>query len=261
MRKLGWWLDIGANRGQFVSDAVSAAAVGTPILAVEPIPELAEMLARKFDGVVVEPVAIDLVPGTASLNVSRVGDWGISSLRNLQNVTDENVWRGRTDLRFTDVIEVSTVPLITLFERHSIESVDFIKIDVQGKDIDVLDSAGDRLKIIHSGVLEVSAVDAHSLYRGSPTLVDAITYLTARNFDVVKVKPNDPGCGELNVWFVRKGYSGGHWFKTIGIDNTALYTENDYRYALREITNRLLLGELATRVSRRIRRLASVRKP
>lgn len=61
-------------------------------------------------------------------------------------------------------------------------SPDFLKMDVQGAELDILDGMGNSLKSVRWIYLEVSFV---SLNEGSPLFADVFSYLTMKGYSIV----------------------------------------------------------------------------
>lgn len=76
---------------------------------------------------------------------------------------------------------VATVPLSHVLEAWlGGRRVDYLKIDAQGADLDILESAGDLLKNIHSVSVEVPSDDALRKYQGELGCTDALRELDRR---------------------------------------------------------------------------------
>ena len=119
------FVDIGANRGQILREAVRLAPAGRHV-AFEPIPALADELARSFPGVDCRRLALGASPGVAEFcHFTSLDGW--SGLRRSPEISDE---RGRPE--YIEV-QVSTLDA-ELGERRP----GVIKIDVEGAELDVL---------------------------------------------------------------------------------------------------------------------------
>lgn len=198
-------LDVGANEGDF---AVEVAALNPELLVIafEPIPQLAnhiEARARKLglDNLVVRPEAILDIPGSLTLNIANHADMGVSSLLkfNRANIELDDYWRTRTDLYHEEQIDVPVARLDSILDELQVGNVVFLKIDAQGVDLKVLDSLGTyRPK---AGMLESATTRSKALYFDEPDLTEALGKLREDDFIVWDIKPNDPACAEVNVFF------------------------------------------------------------
>ena len=72
-------------------------------------------------------------------------------------------------------LHVETIRLDRFAAEHGIGPVDFIKVDVQGADLDVLKGAGDLLNAVSGVLCEVEFIE---LYSGQPLFGDVDRYLT-----------------------------------------------------------------------------------
>lgn len=204
-------LDVGANNGDFIFP-LAARLPSMSFLGIEPIPELFDHLEAKrtelnLQGVRFRRLAIDETPRRARFNVARHADLGVSSLLdfNTDSLKRNEYWQGRSDLYFDEEIEVDVVRLDTLMEEAGFDHVSFIKIDAQGVDLKVLASLGKYLGAVDGGMLEVSTTRSSVLYHDEPLLRDVLEFLDAHGFEPYAIKPNDPACAEVNVYFNRKG--------------------------------------------------------
>ncbi len=204
-------LDVGANSGEFMIP-VASRLPGVPVLGIEPIPELLQLLQLKketlgLDNVQLHGVAIDIAPRQAQFNVARHADCGVSSLLEFDKnaLASNNYWATRSDLYFDETIEVEVVRLDSLLERAGFDHVSFIKIDAQGLDLRVLESMGRFLESLDGGMLEASTTRSSALYQEEPLLHDVLNFLQAKGFEPNAIKPNDPACAEVNIFFNRKG--------------------------------------------------------
>lgn len=101
---------------------------------------------------------------------------------------------------------VGTIRLDTFINLAGIQAVDYLKIDAQGMDLEVVRSAGNRLKDIHQICLECD-VSPHPLYRGASTKSETIEFLESRGFALIGVLPQSDG-KEENLTFENKAARG-----------------------------------------------------
>ena len=127
-------LDIGANQGLYTILASERVGSKGRVFAFEPVPEASKKLRRNLrlnrcQNVVVAPVAIGADEGLAKLFVCLGGRDCYSSLRRPPNE------------RETMAIRVPITTLENYTSSRNIDVVDFVKLDVEGAERDVLRGA------------------------------------------------------------------------------------------------------------------------
>jgi FkbM family methyltransferase len=200
--------DVGANDG---SSCIKFAENFPPatVYAFEPTPKLVSDLLKKTEYIPtyhVIPNAVSDVEGKATFYIagSEGCDWGCSSLNNFSDDLDKT-WPGREDFKVTDKIEVDVIRLDTFIKKNNIPRIDYLHVDVQGRDLEVLMSLGDEIGIVRNGVIEMATHADVKLYKEQKyTLVDAIKFLNTNGFMIQAIQPNDIFCNEVNVHFVKR---------------------------------------------------------
>lgn len=129
------------------------------IFTFEPTIELfTEVLYPKFrnnKNVKIFPFAIDSNDGFTKFNVAGQADWGCSSLYEFSDDIHEK-WPGRPDFKVTHSYLVPTISLFNFCKAYDIEEIDFLWIDTQGNDFNVLKSLREKIKNVKAGRCEVS---------------------------------------------------------------------------------------------------------
>jgi FkbM family methyltransferase len=199
--------DVGANNGSSFLDQARANK-DLVVWAFEPTPKLAADLIEKTKDLpnyhVVQKAVSD-VAGQATFYIAGSDgcDWGCSSLNHFNDNLDQT-WPGRTDFRVTDQVNVEVIRLDSFVEELGLTRIDHLHVDVQGKDLEVLKSLGDKLSIVASGVIEMASSEEVKLYKDQKyVLADAIKFLNENGFRVHRIEPNDVKCNEVNVYFFR----------------------------------------------------------
>ena len=202
-------IEVGAFDG---SDTLLYHSKGYRIFAFEPKRDLYSELVRKttgVEGITVIDRAVCLLNGVVHFNVCRRG--GASSiLRFKDNETlDEHWGPDRDDIRYSgETYDVQATRLDTFIEEYGLQSeiIDFIHIDAQGVDIDVLKSLGRYLENLKAGVMEVASSTESAIYvsQTDNTLDNATVWLVQNGFQIDSVKSNDRRDCELNIRFSRR---------------------------------------------------------
>lgn len=174
------WLDVGAHEGQRTLEHAKADPSLT-VYAFEANPQIAARTIGAAPNFNVLAMAVWSRDGFAQFHVNAYE--GASSLLAL----DEDVrrqWVGGEVLKEQCEIWVPTVRLDTFLAAMGIRAVDWLKIDAQGADFDVLLSAGSRLRDIREITIEV-ATTAVPLYQGASDKTTIVDFLAAHGFELV----------------------------------------------------------------------------
>lgn len=148
------YVDVGANRGQILAEAVRVAPHGRH-LAFEPIPSVAADLARTFPGVDCRQLALGARSQTAEFcHFRKLEGW--SGLRRSPEISDE---RGDP--------EYITVTVSTLDAEIGEQTPAVIKIDVEGAELDVIEGARTLIAGVRPMILFEHVASAAVLYGSS----------------------------------------------------------------------------------------------
>lgn len=199
------YFDVGANNGDTM--AHHANDPDSIVYAFEPTPYLArrlEGLAERYAGryVVVEK-AVSEAPGVARFRVDGQADWGCSSLCEFNDNLKET-WPGRNDFAVTDEIEVEVIALGDFVAEKGIESIEYLHVDAQGKDLEVLMGLRDKISIVKAGCIEMPTRHETKLYKDQKYVAaDAVDFLKERGFEITSESSNDVYNNEVNIYFAR----------------------------------------------------------
>lgn len=198
-------LDIGSFDG---SDSLPSHRNGYTVYAFEPKEDLYMNLVHKTRGLDryhVIKKAVSLVDGDVDFNICVAG--GASSILPFKSDDDLNThWTSvRQDIHFANQsYRVNSTRLDTFLEEYNLTTVDidYIHIDAQGVDLDVLKSLGKYIRNVKSGVLETCYSLEKAIYSTQKdTVKDVQLWLIQNNFVIDKVVPNDNTMCECNVYF------------------------------------------------------------
>lgn len=183
-------IDGGANRGSF-TDAFLQLHRPERLVLVEAIPDLAEKLRARYGGkpgISVASVALSDKKGEAHFEINRS-----EASSSLLPIDPRNTaWFSR-DLRVARTVRVPTMTLPALMEEQGLETVDLLKLDLQGAERFVLTggtAALDRVRVIYTEIF------FEQLYTGAWLFWEMNEFLTGRGFKL---------CGLSNIVHARDG--------------------------------------------------------
>ena len=194
-------LDVGANVGQWAHRVRSCGWAGR-LISFEPlptaIPELQELAERDPLWEVV-PVASGSVDGSALLNIAEQGG-AASSLYEIHGETQRLAPNAKSSSRVS-------IPIRRLDTSATVSSHDrlFLKMDVQGHELEVLRGAERLYPQIYGLEVEASLVP---VYKGQPGFMDIVVACQDLGFRPVQMDPEfvDPETSQLlqiNILFCR----------------------------------------------------------
>jgi FkbM family methyltransferase len=182
-------LDIGANVGYYATLLVSLVGPDGHVLAVEPHPLARSVLQRnlKLNGF----GWCDSVQAAASNHSGRV----VLHVRK-----GEHAWSSIGYVSNADTITVSSVRLEDLCRSYDIQHIDFVKIDVEGHELEALMGLGSYLVRNRPPILaEVSNVFHKANSKPSAELVD---WVISRGYERVTIPGWPRGTLRPNVLFL-----------------------------------------------------------
>ena len=177
-------VDGGANRGAF-TDALLQLHRPERLVLVEAIPELAEKLRARYaghPGISIVSAALSDRNGEAQFEINR--SEASSSLLPIDPRNSE--WFAR-DLRVARTVQVPTMTLPALMEAEQLQTVDLLKLDLQGAERFVFtggESVLDRVRVIYTEVF------FEQLYAGAWLFGEMNGFLSARGYKL---------CGLSNI--------------------------------------------------------------
>jgi FkbM family methyltransferase len=197
-------IDVGANDGKMALH-YARYEPKTFVIAFEPVPVLAEKIKEEsshLNNFMLIEKGVGDYDGFANLNISAespYADYGCSSILSFSDKANTE-WSNRPDFRFIGATKIELVRLDTFIKDYGIPQIDYIKIDTQGYDLKVLESAGEFIKIIKEGVMEAGAKD-DILYKGQNTQLESVSFLQAKGFEITNIESNDVHTNEVNIYF------------------------------------------------------------
>ena len=197
-------VDVGASVG-LLSTYMAKISKGNIVYAIEPLSDIAESI-EKLPNTTVICRAIcsqEKIPASGKRIFKRMKWTELSTLNEVKTKIDAEINAGYLEGIEVDLeTEVKCSTLEDLIREFSISTVDFLKIDTQGNDLEVFLSAGIFLKNVKLAVLEFPYISEKSMYEDEIDLLSALKELSKYNFFPVRVIPN--GAAECNL-FIRNG--------------------------------------------------------
>ena len=192
-------VDVGASKGEFVNFLNKLADI--PALRIHAKEPISESLHRVSSNITKHNIGIGLKNETASLNIYSNSE--LSSFSKIKKDYDKNIWKHHAEgfnLKENRKIQVKTLEKFMI--ENSISEIDFLKVDIQGFDIDVIRSAKSSINKIKSFVVEVSYGEQYKLYEKNNSIDDLLSFVNSNNFFIYRIIPN--GAGECNVFCINK---------------------------------------------------------
>jgi FkbM family methyltransferase len=190
------WIDVGAHLGEGSLEA----ALANPqllVFAFEPNWDLARQIMGKAANFVVLPIAVSDKDGIAYFHLSASD--GSSSLTTMEDAGLAH-WKD-FGLTVQKTIPVPTMRVDTFMKAAGLRGVDYLKVDAEGVDLRVVQSAGDRLRDIRRIKLEVDTAPDR-LYRGAPGHDAVLAFFQANGFTLTETETQNSGRQE-NLTFTR----------------------------------------------------------
>ena len=171
--------DVGANIGQYTLLASKLVGKTGRVYAFEPSPVVLKRLKYHLemnheDNVELVCKAVSDRSGTADFyQANESGNQGVGSLLPAES------YRARA--RANEAIEVDTITLDDFCEKHGVDHIDVLKVDVEGFDLDVLKGA-EKVLSRSPRVVVLAEVEPLNLAQRGLTYNDFIQYMHERGF-------------------------------------------------------------------------------
>jgi FkbM family methyltransferase len=174
--------DVGASRGNYAEGYIK---IFSPckIFCFEPLADCIVALKSRFinnSSVETHQLALSDKTGSADFFCNALDE--TSSLLPFSPAAEMN-WEG-VDIHTNNSIPVECITLDDFLEKHAIQQVDILKIDVQGAEMAVLRGAekaldAGRIKVIF---FEIITCDT---YKNQPAIQDYLKFLDSKNYGLV----------------------------------------------------------------------------
>ena len=159
----------------------------------------------------------------------------VSSLNQFSKNIDKT-WPGYREAHCTVIkkIEVKGITLEKYCIDNEIKKINYLHIDTQGSDLQVLKGLKNKLKIVDQGVLEAAVDEDTSLYETNHTIDETKKFLYFNNFEISKIENVDKNIDkEKNIYFNKKNLN----------TNFKINKKYNIRYYKRLVSNRLSLKD------------------
>ncbi len=165
--------DIGSNLGnysEYISDIFYKREIS--IHSFEPIKELLKSQKIKSGNLIKNNVAVSENNGVIKFYERDISSQ--SSLYEFSNLENDKIVKS---------YDVKTINLIDYMEKHSIKNIDILKLDVEGKELDIIKSLAKGFKDI-----DIKIIKIESAYRGHnqdsfSNLLEIYAILNSNNYE------------------------------------------------------------------------------
>lgn len=167
------------------------------VYAFEPNKDMASKYTNLPNNYKIIYKAVSNFTGTATFNISN--EFTCSSLKQFTSLADE------LNYKHIKTVEVPVIRLDEFLEENNVDLVDYLVVDAQGADYEVIEGLGHKLDIIKKGQVESMAIDdPDTLYEGQKDY-HSLVNLLGNGFDF-RIINNDGGLGnrEINLIFIKK---------------------------------------------------------
>ena len=190
-------IDAGAHIG---ADSVELARMfpTSKVHSFEPVPEIYSFLrhnTRKYSNIQCFDIALSSETGITRMYVSSGGSDASSSLQKPADHLADHA-----DVSFEKIIEVQTLSLDDWAAKNRIDRIDFMWLDMQGHELEVLKASTKILPTVKAIHTEVSL---KKTYENAPLYKDFRKWLEDKGFRV-EIEAIPQGADMGNVLFVKK---------------------------------------------------------
>jgi len=183
--------DVGANRGQYRDLLREHVAFKGPIISFEPMPSaVADMEKKRVNdhGWYIRPIALDRFAGTAAFNI--MANDKFSSFKS-PNTDEYDKLAKANSVQSVIAVEKSTLSAeIDRFKTQLGFKRPFLKMDTQGNDVAVVESAGNQILLFVGIQGELSV---RKLYKDTLYFNEVIAYYEAKGFSLSSIFDNNAG--------------------------------------------------------------------
>jgi len=196
------WIDVGAHKAAMYTLPSVEKFPDLGVIAFEPMFDMWGQLFMTKHHERLYPVPAAITPEDGTISFRRATTDMCSSIKEVDPDAKNFKWPGGcTGTNFQ--VTVPSLTLETVIDMLPFQTVEFLKVDAQGADFEVVKSAGKNLYRIVSFVVEIQT---KPLYKDSATEEQFVDYFQSRGFKMIKKKFQNKQESEANMLFLNTRY-------------------------------------------------------
>ena len=187
-------------------------------------------IGRKLNNYKIHNVAVSNKSNLSNFYIAK--NPTVSSLHKFSKNLDKS-WPGyrETHCHTIKKVKVKTITLKKFCNDNKIKVINYLHVDTQGSDLNVLKGLGNLIRIVKQGVIESSISQKSSLYQNNHTLKQVKKFFKKINFSIKKIEPIESSVGnEVDIYYQNKKFKD---FEDLKIK----YNERYYHRVLDNRTN------------------------
>ena len=132
----------------------------------------------------------------------------VSSLHKFSKNIDKT-WPGFREIHCPIIkkVKVKTITLKKFCNDNKINIINYLHVDTQGNDLNVLKGLGNLIGIVEQGVIESAISKKNSLYQNNHTLAEVKSFFKKANFLIKKIETVAGSAdNEVNIYYQNKKF-------------------------------------------------------
>lgn len=163
-------------------------------------------MGRKLNNYKIHNVAVSNKSNLSNFYIAK--NPTVSSLHKFSKNLDKS-WPGyrETHCHTIKKVKVKTITLKKFCNDNKIKVINYLHVDTQGSDLNVLKGLGNLIRIVKQGVIESSISQKSSLYQNNHTLKQVKKFFKKINFSIKKIDPIESSVGnEVDIYYQNKKF-------------------------------------------------------
>ena len=163
-------------------------------------------IGRKLNNYKIHNVAVSNKSNLSNFYIAK--NPTVSSLHKFSKNLDKS-WPGyrETHCHTIKKVKVKTITLKKFCNDNKIKVINYLHVDTQGSDLNVLKGLGNLIRIVKQGVIESSISQKSSLYQNNHTLKQVKKFFKKINFSIKKIEPIESSVGnEVDIYYQNKKF-------------------------------------------------------